>query len=804
MDYNLIGTEFDPTMGSGGGALFGGRGGGRITITTPRIEIKGSKNGTISADGSDASDDEVTGAAFGGGSGGSIVIIADEILGHGKITANGGNGVFGGGGGSGGRIYIESSKNTSIDVFPFAHGGASTNTTHSANLEYCRGASGTIYVSTPKNKSANTSAVDVIIISSFEQFAPGAPFVSALTLLSDAEMYPDLLNVTVFNGATLGITSLILSTSNPHCGSLSYLPWCSRLNVTNARLSSKRVLDVAGNLADSDISIRADSIEFGKNALAVGELTLSIHCRWLQVRKAAVISFAYQMIVTASTNIDISGSIQQRSPTELSCWNGTAIYSWSCASIDYETAKWMGANERSGMIALSSNNLITLQSNSSLVATGIMLCAQELQVARQASIATDSFGCAAGAGIGCGFYDGGGGFGGIGGASTTLNPNSICAGRIYGNYDFINVDDSNHFDLYVGSGGGCLSCEPQTLYSRGGGIVSIEAPRFIHNGLITASGGSFETSVITVASSGGGAGGSVVIKSSSMIGAGIIRANGGQGQNGGGGGGGGRIMYDALGNYDTSQYIGAFFVSGGQGGIAGNPGVITPPTCPIGTSTTYDPTTGILGKCTDCAIGFYKDNAGNGACLMCTNKPSDSFYEFDGETSSDCSFRCNTGLIYRFNECLTSFEVFYTGIGGLAVFSVFAVSTLLFLFAPFIVMRNLRAMGFCKKKAMPFTYSRKQTLSTKLTHDWFTGVSGISNVTAMQLLGDDDDLAAFQSKIAKEDEAEPGQSLYSKASGALGDAPRQRVRDELSDQGESFASQFSCFNMYHDSMLTFL
>jgi hypothetical protein len=243
-------------------------------------------------------------------------------------------------------------------------------------------------------------------------------------------------------------------------------------------------------------------------------------------------------------------------------------------------------------------------------------------------------------------------------------------------------------------------------------------------------------------------------------------------------------MYDALGNYDISQYTGVFFASGGTGGVAGNPGVITPPTCPIGTSTTYDPVSGALGKCTECAIGYYKDNAGNDACLPCTNKPALSYYQNEGETDPDCLFSCNTGLIHRFDQCLTSFEVFYMGIGGLAVFSVFAVTTLLFLFAPFIVVRNLRAMGFCKKKAMPFAYSRKQTLSTKLTHDWFTGVSGISSVTAMQLLGDDDDLATFQSKIAKEDGVEPGQSIYSKASSTVGDVPRQRVIEELNDQGE--------------------
>lgn len=778
LDYSLIGTDSDPTMGSGGGMPNGGRGGGRILIYSPFIEIVGSKNGTIAADGSDATADNAVVGAVGGGSGGSIVIIADSIAGHGKIRANGGKGVFGGGGGSGGRIYIELRQNVTVNAYVFAYGGASTDIIQSSNLEYSRGGAGTIYVSTPRTtrNAANSTAFDTIVISSFETFPTGAQYVSALTLLADADLYPDLLNVTVIDGASLGVTSITLPNSSPYCTTLSSSNWCSRLNVTKARLSSKRVLGFAG-FVNFDAHLQADSVEFGKDSVVLGELKVSIRSKWLQVRKGALLSFVSQMIAVASTNIEITGSIQQRSPTGLSCWNGTAIYLWSCANIDYDTATWLGANEQSGMIALSSDNSINLQSNSTLLATGILLCARELQVSPYATVSTDGFGCAPGTGIGCAFADGGAGFGGIGGLSTINNPNGICTGRIYGNYDFIDEDDSTHIDLYVGSGGGCSNCQPMEVDSRGGGIVSIEASRFMQNGVITSSGGFNTSTTISISMSGGGSGGSVFIKSSSMTGSGTIQANGSPGRNGGGGGGGGRIMYDAQDNYDISPYTGTFFTSGGSGGTAGHVGVVTPPTCPIGQSTTYDRETGILGRCAPCEVGYYKDNAGNDACIECTNKPTYSAYVSEGETTSDCTFVCNTGRIYRFDECLTSFEVFYMGMGGLAVFSVVAVSTLLLLFAPFVVVRNLRAMGFCKRKAKPLSYNNKQTLSTKLTHDWFTGVSGISTVTAMELLGDEDDLATMsQAKIAKE-EVDTGLSFNSKASGIISDVLRQRVVD---------------------------
>ena len=59
-------------------------------------------DGSINADGVDASK-----STAGGGSGGSVLIEAENVAGHGLITAKGGRGLgANGGGGSGGRIAL--------------------------------------------------------------------------------------------------------------------------------------------------------------------------------------------------------------------------------------------------------------------------------------------------------------------------------------------------------------------------------------------------------------------------------------------------------------------------------------------------------------------------------------------------------------------------------------------------------------------------------------------------------------------------------------------------------------------------
>lgn len=67
---------------------------------------------------------------IGGGSGGSIWIVCEEIVGHGLLTAIGGEGnkdsTVQGGGGAGGRISIQSKNINKLNITLQAYGGVYT------------------------------------------------------------------------------------------------------------------------------------------------------------------------------------------------------------------------------------------------------------------------------------------------------------------------------------------------------------------------------------------------------------------------------------------------------------------------------------------------------------------------------------------------------------------------------------------------------------------------------------------------------------------------------------------------------
>ncbi len=90
-----------PTLGSGGAAPGGGRGGGRIVLSGVK-EVYVGRYSLLSADGTEAQD-EVMGA----GSGGSITVVAGTYTNHGLLSVRGGvsRNQFGGSGG-GGRISL--------------------------------------------------------------------------------------------------------------------------------------------------------------------------------------------------------------------------------------------------------------------------------------------------------------------------------------------------------------------------------------------------------------------------------------------------------------------------------------------------------------------------------------------------------------------------------------------------------------------------------------------------------------------------------------------------------------------------
>lgn len=167
--------------GSGGASLLGGglgsAGGGAIRLTVTGTLVV---NGRISAEGGQGLYD-----GSGGGSGGSIWLNAGLLAGGGLISANGGMGngfgLYGGGGGGGGRIAIQSGMNLFLGAISARGGGGSA-----------RGGAGTIYT-TDRNKYSAQLLVD------------NGGTLGTNTLL--ASLYSPGVDVTVQGGAVVTLPS---------------------------------------------------------------------------------------------------------------------------------------------------------------------------------------------------------------------------------------------------------------------------------------------------------------------------------------------------------------------------------------------------------------------------------------------------------------------------------------------------------------------------------------------------------------------------------------------------------------------
>jgi hypothetical protein len=119
-------------FGSGGGRGYfssGGNGGGAVQLTVGQVL---QVDGTLIANGSDISTDNLFG---GGGAGGSLYLTVARLAGRGWIAANGGgSSANGGGGGAGGRIAIHCGSNDFSGALS-AYGGSGAS----------RGGAGTIF-----------------------------------------------------------------------------------------------------------------------------------------------------------------------------------------------------------------------------------------------------------------------------------------------------------------------------------------------------------------------------------------------------------------------------------------------------------------------------------------------------------------------------------------------------------------------------------------------------------------------------------------------------------------------------------
>jgi len=153
-----------------------------------------------------------------------------------------------------------------------------------------------------------------------------------------------------------------------------------------------------------------------------------------------------------------------------------------------------------------------------------------------------------------------------------------------------------------------------------------------------------------------------------MAGDGRVSAKGGNGsRNGGGGGSGGRLAMKYLKSYLASSYPDQSINWSGdhdlQGGRAdgltlyGQEGTKWHSKCYPGYSGVF---------CEPCGIGEFKYDYSYGTCLICRNKPKNSYYDKSAEPSSMCSYQCSSYLEHEKTnpDCLDPAQLEIQRMGG--------------------------------------------------------------------------------------------------------------------------------------------
>ncbi|EQC50842.1 putative lipoprotein [Bacteriovorax sp. DB6_IX] len=186
------------TWGSGGGAAVrykGGHGGGALKVNVANTL---NLNGTISANGGNASGGSSD--QGGGGAGGSVWIIANSITGSGSVTANGGSGYSGAGGaGGGGRVYI--------DTYSLNYTGTITANGNTSGTN--AGQNGTAIVSIDPNSLCDSGTLSTTCISSTAKImnainVPGTLIVqSALKMIGNNTLLDIDTNLTIESGGSI-------------------------------------------------------------------------------------------------------------------------------------------------------------------------------------------------------------------------------------------------------------------------------------------------------------------------------------------------------------------------------------------------------------------------------------------------------------------------------------------------------------------------------------------------------------------------------------------------------------------------
>jgi hypothetical protein len=237
--YGSIISPLD--LGSGGQDAAGDGGGVILLNVSNTLNITGS----VSANGTTKN---------GAGSGGSIYLIADQIVGNGKIHSTGGRtGLSGAAGGGGGRIAVYYNSNNFVGVIG-SLGGASTASTGN------RGGAGTVYL-----KDKNQDFGSLKVINEFGFSATDEETIINSTFLGGNH----LVELSVFNGSDVDVNSYLNLTT------LNVLEGSRLTHGDNSDSDLYRINITAVNVTvDSSSSIDVLSMGYaGQNGLGKGTAT---------------------------------------------------------------------------------------------------------------------------------------------------------------------------------------------------------------------------------------------------------------------------------------------------------------------------------------------------------------------------------------------------------------------------------------------------------------------------------------------------------------------------------------------------
>lgn len=480
--YDNVYQPQEPGSGGGSAGVAGGAGGGTIQLVVSNNLVI---SGTVTANGLSAGGDL---GAGGGGAGGAIWLTADIISGSGLIRANGGDGghtrygdAYGrGGGGAGGRIALYANEDEFQGAIQ-AIGGTGAQA----------GGPGTVY------HEDTLSGYTLLRVDNGSRNGREAG-------LYDYAYQFDAIELENYGHLRLpSVTTVMTLTNGTFLGDgTSRLVSAGRLMGEANMVIDGVTLVVQGDLTGPDVIETVNS----------GGLDLYANTPW----HTDVYTFS-NMIVGSGTTLRLINYI-----------NGGSNYNYDLG--------------------------LTLVADNLTVAAGGVVEANGLGYASEAGPGHGS------TGSGPGSQAGGAGYGGWGGDGTGGN----AGGAPYGDVQMPTVPGSGggHTGGYAGGAGG-------------GALHLVIHDTLIVSGTISSNGRSASGDLDA---GGGGAGGSIWLDTYLFQGSGLIRANGGDGGSTrygnaygrGGGGAGGRIAIYA----DDNQFAGTLEARGGNGGQVGGAGTV--------------------------------------------------------------------------------------------------------------------------------------------------------------------------------------------------------------------------------------